>query len=53
LRVVCGRYGTTNLTDHHRAAIQALQDGDAAATRAAISEDIRQGMEFVRQTAAD
>lgn len=53
LRVVCGRYGTANLTDHHRVAIQALQEGDAAATRAAITEDIRQGMEFVRQTAAD
>ena len=51
LRVVCGRYGTANLTDHHRAATQALKDGDAETTRDAIAEDIRQGMEFVRQTA--
>ena len=53
LRVVCGRYGTTNLTDHHRMATQALQSGDAAMTRDAIAEDIRQGMDFVRQTATD
>ena len=53
LRVVCGRYGTANLTDHHRATTQALQNGDAVATREAITEDIRQGMEFVRPTATD
>lgn len=51
LRVVCGRYGTTNLLDQHRAATQALKNGDAQKTREAIAEDIRQGMEFVRQTA--
>ncbi|PJI93151.1 DNA-binding GntR family transcriptional regulator [Yoonia maricola] len=52
LRVVCGRYGTANLIDHHRAATQALRNGDATATKDAIAQDIRQGMEFVRQTAA-
>lgn len=51
LRVVCGRYGTANLVDHHRAATQALHDGDAETTREAIAQDIRQGMDFVRQTA--
>ncbi|MEJ8562532.1 GntR family transcriptional regulator [Yoonia sp. GPGPB17] len=53
LRVVCGRYGTANLVDHHRAATQALRNGDAVATQEAIAEDIRQGMEFVRQTAVN
>jgi DNA-binding GntR family transcriptional regulator len=51
LRVVCGRYGTANLVDHHRAATQALRNGDATAAKEAIAEDIRQGMDFVRQTA--
>ena len=51
LRVVCGRYGTANLIDHHRAATQALRKGDVPATKEAIAEDIRQGMDFVRQTA--
>lgn len=50
LRVVCGRFGTANLTDHHREAVQALHNRDAARTRDAIAEDIRQGMEFVRQS---
>ncbi|MDP5085705.1 MAG: GntR family transcriptional regulator [Yoonia sp.] len=50
LRVVCGRYGTANLTDHHREALDALRIGDAARTREAIAQDIRQGMEFVRQS---
>lgn len=53
LRVVCGRYGTANLVDHHRAAIQALRDGDATRTREAMTQDIRQGMDFVQQTATD
>ena len=51
LRVVCGRYGTANLVDHHRAATLALRNGDADATKEAITDDIRQGMEFVRQSA--
>lgn len=50
LRVVCGRYGTVNLTDHHRATTQALHSEDAAMTRDAIAQDIRQGMDFVRQS---
>ena len=53
LRVVCGRYGTANLVDHHRAATLALSKGDVAATKEAIAQDIRQGMDFVRQTATD
>ena len=52
LRVVCGRYGTANLIDHHRAATTALRDGNAAKVKAAIEEDIRQGIDFIRQAAA-
>lgn len=52
LRVVCGRFGTTNLVDHHRAATAALRAGDPAGVRRAIEQDIRQGNEFVRQTVA-
>ena len=52
LRVVCGRFGTTNLVDHHRAATTALRAGDPAGVRRAIEQDIRQGNEFVRQTVA-
>ncbi|MGJ8589823.1 MAG: GntR family transcriptional regulator [Yoonia sp.] len=53
LRVVCGRYGTANLVDHHRAAIQALRQGDAQKTREAMTQDIRQGMGFIQQTSTD
>lgn len=53
LRVVCGRYGTTNLTDHHREATTALRNGDPAKVKAAIEQDIRQGIAFVRQTVAN
>ena len=52
LRVVCGRYGTANLIDHHRAATTALRDGNVAKVKAAIEEDIRQGIDFIRQAAA-
>lgn len=53
LRVVCGRYGTANLVDHHRAAIHALRQGDAQKTREAMTQDIRQGMGFIQQTSTD
>lgn len=50
LRVVCGRFGTTNLVDQHREATRALRDGDSAKVRQAIEDDIRQGFAFIRQT---
>ena len=50
LRVVCGRFGTANLTDHHREATIALRQGDLAKVRHAMEQDIRQGIAFVRQT---
>ena len=50
LRVVCGRFGTSQLVDHHQAAIAALRAGDQAAVRQAIDADIRQGMTFVAES---
>ncbi len=43
MRLVYGRHGTANLIDQHKQAIEALQKGDSAALRTAISEDVRQG----------
>ena len=53
LRVVCGRYGTANLVDHHRAATAALRNKDPEKVREAIAEDIHQGTNFVRQSLAE
>lgn len=50
LRVVCGRFGTEQLVDHHRAAITAMRQGRPDAVGQAMAEDIRQGIAFVRQT---
>ncbi|MBD9527548.1 GntR family transcriptional regulator [Paracoccus sp. PAR01] len=48
LRVMCGRFGTSNLPDMHRAAIDALRRRDPDAVAEAIRSDILQGMENVR-----
>lgn len=50
LRVVCGRIGTQNLPDKHKEALAAMRDGDAEAAALAITEDVIQGMEQVRQS---
>lgn len=50
LRVVCGRYGTTNLPDKHEEALQALCAGDANAVGQAIHEDIKQGHTQIRSS---
>lgn len=50
LRVGCGRFGTSNLSDQHMEAIRALRAGDSAAVGEAIAEDIRQGMGFVEKS---
>ncbi|MCL6285818.1 GntR family transcriptional regulator [Ruegeria sp. 2012CJ41-6] len=50
LRVVCGRYGTSNLKDLHQQAIAALREGAPQDVADAIEGDIRQGLDFVRQT---
>ncbi|WP_333712085.1 GntR family transcriptional regulator [Yoonia sp.] len=50
LRVICGRFGTDKLVDHHREATTAMRAGDPDAVSRAMAEDIRQGIAFVRQT---
>jgi DNA-binding GntR family transcriptional regulator len=51
MRVVYGRYGTAKLVDQHQEAIKALEAGDAAALRQAISEDIGDGMGLIGRNA--
>lgn len=48
-RIISGRYGTTNLTDRHEEAINALLRHDSAAVAVAIRGDIEQGLEFVHE----
>ena len=47
MRVVYGRYGTANLVDQHRIALDAIEARDAEALRNAISSDIRDGMGLI------
>ena len=47
MRVVYGRFGTANLVDQHRVALDAIEAGDAEALRAAIAGDIRDGMGLI------
>ncbi len=47
LRVVCGRFGTSGLSDQHKQAIAALRENNAAAVRTAILQDIAQGSAFI------
>jgi DNA-binding GntR family transcriptional regulator len=47
MRVVYGRYGTANLVDQHRLALDAIEAGDADALRAAIAGDIADGMGLI------
>ena len=53
LRIVCGRYGTSNLPDKHSEAIAALRSGNPDLAASAIADDIRQGLGQVRLTLAD
>ncbi len=48
LRVVCGRIGTQNLPDQHKAMLEAMHDHDPTAAARAIRDDVVQGMEQVR-----
>lgn len=50
LRVVCGRFGTSNLKDQHREATGALRRGRPDLVEAAMRKDIQQGLDFVRNT---
>ncbi|WP_236545214.1 GntR family transcriptional regulator [Tropicimonas marinistellae] len=48
LRIVCGRYGTSNLPDFHDTAMDALAAGDPHKVCAYVEKDIRQGLEQIR-----
>lgn len=47
LRVVCGRFGTSNLPDKHRDLLEAFADQDSEAAAAAMHEDVSQGVEQI------
>jgi DNA-binding GntR family transcriptional regulator len=47
MRVVYGRYGTADLVDQHRLAIDAIAAGDAVALRDAMASDIADGMGLI------
>ncbi|MGY9039478.1 GntR family transcriptional regulator [Sulfitobacter sp. M13] len=44
LRVVCGRFGTSNLPDKHADLLAAFSEGDAERAGLAMTEDVLQGM---------
>jgi DNA-binding GntR family transcriptional regulator len=48
LRVVCGRFGTSNLPDKHADLLAAFREGDAAKAAQAMAEDVSQGMVQIR-----
>ncbi len=50
MRVVYGRYGTANLVDQHRVALDAIEAGDAGALHKAIAGDIGDGMGLIGRT---
>ncbi|QUD88849.1 GntR family transcriptional regulator [Phenylobacterium montanum] len=50
MRVVYGRYGTANLVDQHRVALDAIEAGDADSLRRAIAGDIADGMGLIGRT---
>jgi DNA-binding GntR family transcriptional regulator len=47
MRVVYGRYGTANLVDQHRIAVDAVEARDGEALRRAIASDIADGMGLI------
>jgi DNA-binding GntR family transcriptional regulator len=53
LRVVCGRFGTSNLPDKHRDLLEALARRDLSAAVRAMQEDVEQGMAQVRAALQD
>ena len=53
LRVVCGRFGTSNLPDMHHDLIRALENGDVAAAVQAMAGDVEQGMRQIEEALAE
>ena len=51
MRMVYGRFGTSNLVDQHELAIAAIRARDPEALRRAIAEDSSQGMRFIGEEA--
>jgi len=47
LRVVCGRFGTSNLPDKHKDLLDAFRLGNADAASDAMAEDVSQGVEQI------
>jgi len=47
LRVVCGRFGTQNLRDHHKDLLKALHQRDPEGAALAMIKDVEQGMQQV------
>ena len=52
LRIMCGRFGTSNLPDLHEEALNALRSGDPQAVSDAIRADISQGLDQIRGSLA-
>ena len=50
MRVVYGRFGTSNLVDQHVLALDAIEAGDEEALAAAIHQDIADGMGLIGRT---
>jgi DNA-binding GntR family transcriptional regulator len=47
-RIICGRYGTSNLEDQHEEALEALRAKNPEGVRQAIRVDIEQGISIVQ-----
>ncbi|MET0546963.1 MAG: GntR family transcriptional regulator [Caulobacterales bacterium] len=47
MRVVYGRFGTSNLVDQHAVALRAIETGDGEALERAIASDIADGMGLI------
>lgn len=50
MRLVYGRSGTAMLEDQHKQALEAMRSRDSKALKAALEEDIGQGMGFIRDS---
>lgn len=50
LRVVCGRFGTSNLSDQHKETLDALASGNGEAAALAIQQDVLQGMDQIAKS---
>jgi DNA-binding GntR family transcriptional regulator len=46
-RIICGKYGTSNLVDRHKEVLTGLEAGDPQAVGEAMSSDIEQGVDIV------